>query len=1687
MKKLLIIFFVLFAYAAHAQHNNSWIDYSKTYYKFKISANGMYRIGKALLDSANLGNVPVEQFQLWHNGKEERLYTSLATGIMGTGDYIEFWAKMNDGTIDKPLYLNPRGQLCDSISLFTDTSTYFLTVNPADNSLRYASGVNDIADNTLSPDAYFMRSIAIPYKAQQSFGIPYSAGGDLLYSAAYDIGEGWVSNTIGQCCPFVQTINSLNVYTAGPANSVSCSLAAAGDCFDTLQLQMKIDNNLVLSGHMDFFDTLQKSGSNLPLSYLTNPNTAQVAVAISNPANPSGDFFVMASLSITYPATFNFNGAMNFLFDLQSSASGNYLVINNFNRGSSMPALYDELNGIRYLGDTSIAGQVRFALPASAGAVRKFKLVNEDSSNISTITSLTAKTFVDFSSTANQGDYLIISNPALYNDGSNHNYVDDYRAYRASIAGGGYNAKVIDINELNDQFAFGVKKHPSAIRDFIAYTQTWPVKPKYVFIIGRGMTSEEYRAYDAVPSLAGATDQLDLVQTFGYPASDILLSATPGTTVPMVPIGRLPAVNATEVGDYLEKMEDYEQVQAAAVTDHSIEDIGWMKNFMHITGGSDSSEDALFYGYVYGYQVIAQDTLYGANVSTFRKASSNAVIQANSSVIQNLINSGVSFITYFGHAAANTLAYNLDDPNDFLNQHKYFFFDVVGCDAGNFFSYDTTRLLGTKTISENFVMAKNAGSIGFLADTHLGLANYLDAYTQELYRQVCQKLYGSSIGNQMQQLLHNLDVNPASINVYARMAMEELALDGDPALRVYSSTLPDYAIEDQDVKISPSIISAADNSFNVAVSWFNIGKAVDDSMLVRISRKLPNGTTQILYSKEILATKYEDTVNLTVPINGATDVGTNLITVSLDANQQITESSETNDSVSKTFQIFQDELKPVYPYNYSIINSGGFTYSASTASASSGQRQYLMQIDTSATFTSSSMQQFSASGPAGIVQFTPTTVFNYKDSTVYYWRTAMVPVGTEPLIWNSYSFLYQTTGGSGFNQSHYYQHLQSSFSNIVLDSNRIFDFAAFPQDITINTGIYPYTNFDRINVSVDNNLAESYGCNYGAIQFYVYDTVSLAPWKNPVGTGKYGSATVCSAGNGNNYRNFFEYPVNSAGYRKAAMDFIDSIPNGMFVSITYFGDAQTDNSFISQWQADTATLGSGNDLYDKLKSIGFSEIDSFTHSIPFIFFFKKNSSSFVPIQEVGAVTDNLTATIPITTRVTSGTIESPLFGPATAWQTLHWRGTSIEPVSTDSVLVQVYGVKTDGTETLLKTVSSVMDTSLASISAVTYPYLQLKMTAIDTIYATPEQLTYWRINAAYVPEGAVAPNILYSMLDTVAQGQNINFALAFKNVSPIAFDSLTTLFTITDQNNVTHTIPIPKGKALISGDTMTINYTINSLNYPGNNTLYVMVNPNNAQPEQYLYNNFIYQNFYVKADNTDPLLDVTFDGVHILNRDLVSAKPHILVRLTDESQYLALTDTSLIKLQIIYPDGITHNYYYGDSLVFTPANLSTGVNVASVELTGSFPEDGQYELVVSGKDAQGNPTGNLQYKIAFDVINKSEISDLLNYPNPFTTATAFVFTLTGSELPQNMKIEIMTVTGKVVREITQAELGPIHVGVNITQFKWDGTDMYGQRLGNGVYLYRVITNLNGKSIDKYDINSIDQYFTAGYGKMYLMR
>ncbi|MFM9052896.1 MAG: transporter, partial [Bacteroidota bacterium] len=176
--------------------------------------------------------------------------------------------------------------------------------------------------------------------------------------------------------------------------------------------------------------------------------------------------------------------------------------------------------------------------------------------------------------------------------------------------------------------------------------------------------------------------------------------------------------------------------------------------------------------------------------------------------------------------------------------------------------------------------------------------------------------------------------------------------------------------------------------------------------------------------------------------------------------------------------------------------------------------------------------------------------------------------------------------------------------------------------------------------------------------------------------------------------------------------------------------------------------------------------------------------------------------------------------------------------------------------------------------------------------------------------------------------------------------------------------------------------------------------------------------------------------------------------------------------------------FYGSPLDFQAADLPK--NSCKIDWRPELTQDGIYTFEVEAADISNNESGKYNYKISFEVVNRSTITEVLNYPNPFSTSTRFVFTLTGNEVPTDMKIQIMTVSGKIVREITSKELGDIHIGRNITEYAWDGKDEFGDRLANGLYLYRVITRMGDRDIEK-KATEADAYFKKGWGKMYILR
>ncbi len=1696
MKRILLFLFVFTVLKAGAQtYNNEWIkDYSKPYYKFKVAVNGMYRINQPVLAGIGLAGADVNNFQLFRNGVEVPIYTSVQSGVLGASDYIEFWGEMNDGKPDNALYRQADFQINDKWSLQTDTAAYFLTLNPGVANKRLIPEQSIIPGGTVA-EKFFMHTVGQYYKAKRHGGYSAQIESDYTYSSSYDQAEGWTSTAIGNGASVTYTAASLFMSNEAGTPGISVNLSVAGDANKTRSFSATLNGTEIFNRSLNFYNYLKLTGD---FDKSLIPSNSAAFVIKNNTAETGTDRMVIGKIELTYPRQFNFGGTavVNFPFELSASSASRYLDITGFSSTGGMPILLDLTNGKRYTAATgSTNTSFKYYIEGSA-VTSKMVLVGQAATNVRLVTSIERRDFIDYKVAANQGDYMIISNELLNNNSSSGtNALQDYKVYRSSAAGGGYRANIYMIDQLVDQFAFGIKKHPLSIRNFILWSrENFSLPLKNILLIGRGMDYMSYNANQA----AAAAEVLNMVPTFGSPASDNLLTANPGRSIPLTPIGRLSVINSDEIAIYLNKVKQYEQWYS--YNSSVIADKAWMKNVVHVVGAGSVDLTNLLTGSLNNHARIIQDSLYAGKVTSFVKSTADAVQQLNSVQLTRLMNEGLGLLTYFGHSSATTLEFNLDNPMNYNNVGKYPIFNVLGCNAGSFFGYTTSRLTDLPTISEKYVLAPQRGSIAFLASTHFGIVHYLDIYNQNHYTALSRTKYGGTLGEILDEGIQRMFSVLTENDFYARFQCEQYTLHGDPAIKYYAAEKADYAIEDQLVKVNPNFVSLAETQFNLTFDYTNIGKAVNDSITIQVKRTFPDLTTDILLTKRVLFTKFQDSISVNVPIVQSRDKGIHKITITLDAENEVNELYESNNSVTKEVHIYEDEARPVYPENFSIVNKQDIKLIMSSANPFASLRQYVVEVDTTEMFNSPLKTVRNISSTGGV--FDVDMPLSLVDGRVYYWRVSPQPEDGQ-WKWNTNSFIYMPSSDIGFNQSHLYQHFKNNMDRVALDSaTRAFSFEHRARNLFVRNGVFPNAVSQGTGyfLSVDDAHTYSNACGVSGLIFHVLDSISLKAWLNNDATGgsvpgRFGSDNVCASDRNHN----FQFNILQPAKRKSIVEFMDLIPDGNYVVVRNIsGNTVASNTYAADWKNDYTFMGVGNTMYDRLKEQGFATIDSFNRPRSFIFVYRKNRTDFTPrysFSDANRLSDVTTLSINLETRDTLGHITSPKFGPAKGWKRLYWNGQVTDNnTNGDRPTVNVIGVNNAGVETTLFSNLDVtqQDFDVSSVDANVYPYMKLRMTNRDSLYATPYQLNYWRLTYDPVPEGAIAPNLFFSKKDTVDIGEPLKLGIGFKNVSAVGFsDSLKVKLTVTDKNNVENIIPVPKQEDLKAGALLKLNVDIPTQNLSGENRLYVNFNPDFDQPETSLFNNFAFTEFYVRPDSLNPIMDVTFDGVHILNRDIISAKPNILIKLKDDAKWMVLDQQDIVSVKLRYPDGTIRNFdFNSDTLVFSGAGVAPNDNnTATITFKPHLLQDGEYELMVAGKDRSENVAGNIEYRIAFQVINKPMISNMLNYPNPFTTSTAFVFTLTGSEVPQNIRIQILTITGKVVREITKDELGPLHIGNNITQFKWDGTDQYGAKLANGVYLYRVITNHQGKSLDKYKASgdNTDKYFNKGYGKMYLMR
>lgn len=123
-------------------------------------------------------------------------------------------------------------------------------------------------------------------------------------------------------------------------------------------------------------------------------------------------------------------------------------------------------------------------------------------------------------------------------------------------------------------------------------------------------------------------------------------------------------------------------------------------------------------------------------------------------------------------------------------------------------------------------------------------------------------------------------------------------------------------------------------------------------------------------------------------------------------------------------------------------------------------------------------------------------------------------------------------------------------------------------------------------------------------------------------------------------------------------------------------------------------------------------------------------------------------------------------------------------------------------------------------------------------------------------------------------------------------------------------------------------------------------------------------------------------------------------------------------------------------------------------------------------------THNLRFK-AWDVHNNSSeaytefvvaesamlaLKHVLNYPNPFTTRTQFMFEHNQACNSLDVMVQIFTVSGKIVKTINTTVLTD---GFRSDPIEWDGLDDHGKAIGRGVYIYNLkVTGPDGQKAEQ---------------------
>lgn len=402
-------------------------------------------------------------------------------------------------------------------------------------------------------------------------------------------------------------------------------------------------------------------------------------------------------------------------------------------------------------------------------------------------------------------DYLIVTHPLMRALAGGLDPIAEYATYRASESGGGYKTAVVYSYELYDQFNAG-QPGPQGIRNAIRWLHDKRYL-KFVLLAGRSVDPQKARKIKD-------SWQIDMVPNAGWPGSDVALATGKGDLNPLVPIGRINALNSRQLLDYLHKVQAMEAEPAAA---------GWRNRILHLSGGRSRDELNVFKSYVQSFEKKLENIQRPPKVTTISKLTDAAVEAAP---IDKHVNEGVALITIFGHSSIDITDIDIgrasDPGRNYQNHPRYPAVIVNGCAAGSIF-------YSTQTLSSDWIFAPESGAVLFLAHSFNGPSTALKRYTGIFYEVLADSAFTNEPFGLIQQeaIRRNLLRNPG---IQDSITVQQMTLHGDPAIRIFPAIPTGYPIDSERVATDPPPLMQVSVDGRQLIN----GEAVSGKPIIRI-------------------------------------------------------------------------------------------------------------------------------------------------------------------------------------------------------------------------------------------------------------------------------------------------------------------------------------------------------------------------------------------------------------------------------------------------------------------------------------------------------------------------------------------------------------------------------------------------------------------------------------------------------------------------------------------------------------------------------------------------------------------------------------------------------------------------------------------------------------------------------------